>query len=251
MAWGKPARSLLESLNELEPDKPAVLHIRHTERPPYNPDTSNQLQCTIVGREAAVEFGRGIPPDRRIRLHSTKIKRAEETAQCIGEGLTSRGNEPAYSRKIDDLMIRDLEKASKYLSENLKRSRDEVEASINFANNWCTGLTPPAFCDSLSFAQFFADHTQASLESAEPAGLDIYITHDVWVGCLLLHWFGIRTPSDGIGFLDGFLIQPNGKTMTLWFRGKKIVQNPKLWDSNPRDERSSNWSSSAHRMSPS
>lgn len=227
--WGKPALSLLESLNELEPDKPAVLHMRHTERPPYNPATSNELQCTPVGRDAAVEFGRGIPPGRKVRLHSTRIKRAVETAQCIGAGLISRGVVPAYSDQIDDLMILDSEKASIYLSENLGRSRDEVEASINFANDWCAGLTPPAFCDSIRFARFFADHTRASLEAAEPAGLDIYVTHDVWVGCLLWHWFGVPTPSDGIGFLDGFLIQPNGKTMTLWFRGeKRRVECPQI-----------------------
>jgi hypothetical protein len=230
--WGKPALSLLESLRGLEPDKSAVLHIRHTERPPYNPDTSNQLHCTIGGRKAAVEFGRGVSPERRVRLHSTKIKRAEETAQCIGEGLASRGIDPTYSERFDDLMILDPENATKYLSENLKRSRGEVEASINFTNNWCAGLTPPAFCDSRRFARFFADHTQASLEGAEPTGLDIYVTHDVWVGCLLWHWFGIPAPSDGIGFLDGFLLQPREDAMTLWFRGdKRIVGYPQWWGS--------------------
>lgn len=235
--WGKPVHSLLESLNELEPDKHAVLHIRHTERPPYNPDTSNQLQCTIRGREAAIEFGRSIPPGRRVRLYSTKIKRAEETAQCIREGLTSRDIESTYSERFDDLMILEPEKASKYLSENLKGSRDEVEASINFTNDWCSGLTPPAFYDSRRFAHFFADHTRARLEAAEPSGLEIYVTHDVWVGCLLWHWFGIPTPTDGIGFLDGFLIQPNEKAMALWIRGeKRNVEYPQLWRSNPRDE---------------
>jgi len=225
--WGKPALSLLENLHDLEPDKPAVLHIRHTERPPYDPDISDQLLCTIWGMKAAVEFGRGIPPERIVRLHSTKIKRTEQTAQSIGEGLVSRGIDPTYSERFDDLMILDSKNASTYLHENLKRSQGEIEASINFTNDWCAGLTPPAFCDSKRFARFFADHTKASLEEAGPSGLDIYVTHDVWVGCLLWHWFGITTPSDGIGFLDGFLLQPREGAMTLWFRGeKRIVKSP-------------------------
>jgi hypothetical protein len=51
-------------------------------------------------------------------------------------------------------------------------------------------------------------------------------------GIIWLDWFGIPAPSDGIGFLDGFLLQPREDAMTLWFRGeKKIVGYPQWWGS--------------------
>jgi hypothetical protein len=79
-----------------------------------------------------------------MRIHSTKIKRAEETAQCIGDGLASPSIDITFSDKIEDMMILDHENSTKYLHENLKQSRDEAEASIKFTNDWCAGLTPTA-----------------------------------------------------------------------------------------------------------
>lgn len=233
--WGGPARSLLASLRELEPSLPAFVHMRHTERPAYTPEASDRLASTPGGREASVEFGRGLPADRKYRLSSTRVKRAVETASCIREGLESRGVQAVDSGLLSCRISVDSEALERYLEENLRRSRGEAEAAVNFTNLWCAGLTPPTVTRaSDDFAREIADRTRTSLESATPDTVDVYVSHDTWVGCLLWHWFGVPLPADGIRFLDGFLVQPSGDAMTLWLRGsRRRVEYPHWWAAAP------------------
>ena len=59
--WGESARSLIADAATLEPGKPAMIHIRHTERPGVTGPNSNTLLSTPKGKAAAIEFGEGLP----------------------------------------------------------------------------------------------------------------------------------------------------------------------------------------------
>ena len=56
--WGKSALTLLAQCNKLDPNLPAVMHIRHTERPRIRLDSKDgdRILSTELGRNAAYEF---------------------------------------------------------------------------------------------------------------------------------------------------------------------------------------------------
>jgi hypothetical protein len=88
--WGKPALSLLSQCNDLDPDLPAVMHLRHTERllkELGTPDNFTQVS-TEQGKKAAYEFGTSLPNDRQYRFYHTYLERTKETAMEIKEGIS-------------------------------------------------------------------------------------------------------------------------------------------------------------------
>ena len=119
-----------------------------------------------------------------------------------------------------------------YIDRVVKKCRDEDTAVAEMMNRWLAGLSPPnVFRPSGEFARMIAEFIQARLRTAAPDGVDIYVTHDTWVGCSLFHWFGLPMPPDGIRFLDGFLLQPLDGEMAVWFRGKAMrIEYPHWWE---------------------
>ena len=231
--WGASALSLLSHSQLLEPDKPAVMHIRHTERPAVTGPDSNSLISTPNGRAAAVEFGEGLPSNRKYRLFHTVVDRSRETAESIKEGLDRRG---CYAKIAGVFPFRtafDPEAMDDYIDRFIQKCGNEDEAIAEMMNRWLAGLAPPTiFHSSGEFARMIADYTLARVRTATSDALDIYVTHDTWVGCTLFHWFGVPIPLDGVRFLDGFLLQPGEKDMAVWFRDKSIrVEYPYWWTS--------------------
>jgi len=89
--WGNPALRLLAQCNDLDPNKPAIMHIRHTERPMTglgNPGEFTQVS-TEIGKKAAYELGSSLPTDRNYRFYYTYMERTKETVQEINDGIAS------------------------------------------------------------------------------------------------------------------------------------------------------------------
>ena len=99
--WGKPALTLLSQCKQLNPNLPAVMHIRHTERPKSTQESydlarktgRSTLLSTKKGKQAAFDFGEHLPSNRVYRVYHSPIERARETAEKIHEGLLSQGAE--------------------------------------------------------------------------------------------------------------------------------------------------------------
>jgi hypothetical protein len=131
-------------------------------------------------------------------------------------------------------MSHDPEATERYTQSVMKEAGDEREGAIRLTNRWCAGLTPPgSLRPSGEFARLVADYTCQNLKTAAPGGLDVYVCHDTWVGCLMFHWFGVPLHADGVGFLDGFLMQPRGDRAEVRFRGCALSVSLPWWWGKP------------------
>jgi hypothetical protein len=230
--WGESARSLLAVAAALEPGKPAMIHIRHTERPGVTGPNSNTLLSTPNGREAAIEFGERLPSGKKYRLTHTMVARSKETAEAIRDGIRRKDGRAEIAGMFPFRTSFDPQAMDDYIDYVVKKCGDEDTAVAEMMNRWLAGLSPPnVFRPSSEFARMVAEYVILRLETATPDTLDVYVTHDTWVGSCLFHWFGIPMPLDGVRFLDGYLLQPLDEEMAVWFRGKAMrIEYPYWWD---------------------
>jgi hypothetical protein len=229
--WGYCPISLLKSAEELLPGKPAIIHIRHTERPGMSGPNSNTLLSTSRGRQAAIEFGEGLPARRNYRVYHTVVDRSKQSADSIIEGINRIGDKAEIAGVFPFRTSYDPQAMDDYIDRVFKRCGDEDLAVAEMMNRWLAGLAPQEiFRPSGEFARMIAEYTLLRLKTATPDNIDLYVTHDTWVGAILFHWFGLPIPLDGVRFLDGFILQPLDEEMAVWFRGKALrIEYPHWW----------------------
>ena len=231
--WSRPALSLLSHCAELDQGRPAIMHVRHTERTSleHGGASGDDMLSTPSGVEAAKEFGVRLPSDRRYRLYHTYVQRARETAEAIRDGIVSRGGSAEIVEVVPFMYSIDRVAVIRYLNKVRERCGSEAETSVVFTNDWLAGLVTPPGCilPSYDFARTVADYTLRKLESATPDTLDIYVSHDTYVGSVMFHWFGVPVHQDGIDFLDGFLLQLEDNGMIVWYRNKRMASDYPHW----------------------
>lgn len=229
--WGGLPLHILKGAAELEPGKPALIHLRHTERPGMTGPNSNALLSTSRGREAAVEFGEDLPAGRSYRVYHTVVDRAKESAESIVEGVRCRGGAAEIAGVFPFRTAYDPQAMDDYIDKVFRRCGDEDVAVAEMMNRWLAGLAPQeVFRPSGEFARMIAEYTITRLGTTRPDTVDVYVTHDTWVGATLFHWFGLPMPLDGVRFLDGFVLQPLEEEMAVWFRGKSMrIEYPHWW----------------------
>lgn len=236
--WGKPALALLAQCNELDTELPAVMHIRHTERPNATPEDMERARrtgrshilSTEKGKEAAYEFGTRLTLDRTYRFYHTPVDRTKETAEKIHEALLERGASSTFNGVMSSQTMGDRNKRLEYII------RDRI-LDGSYANprpvliKWVAGGYPPWEIEpSLMFAQRVSMETMNNLASAQ-SGMDVYVSHDMWIGMLLMHWFGIVPDEDNVKFLDGFILQLKPENMHVYTKdGKKETYYPYWWN---------------------
>ena len=227
--WGKPVLSLLSQCRELDPDLPAVMHIRHSERPPIRSIEERVAKLTISGKKAAHEFGSVLPTNRSYRLYHTVSDRAIETAEAIHQGLLSIDAET----RIKGVFLNshhDQEKFWHYLAKN--KFISEKKAARSFFIKWVSGHFPPWEIEPCRmFAQRAASVMMKNLDKLDSTGFDIYVSHDLWVVPYLFNWFGIMPSIEWIEYLDGFIMQLTDDLMKVYFKdGKKEAYYPYWWN---------------------
>jgi broad specificity phosphatase PhoE len=230
--WGKPAQALLLSCGEMDPERPAALVIRHTERFPVMGGMANHAAaCTPRGMEAATSFGEGLPARRVRRIYTTRIDRSRETAEAIIRGVEARGGRAEIDGQFPARTTLDQEGAERYMGEVMRQKGDEVQATILITYRWFAGLTPPGyFRPSLEFARVNAAFVAGNLATAFPGSIDVYVSHDTYVGAFMFHWFAEPLYPGGVGFLDGFLMQPAERSIDVWLRDRHVsVEYPWWW----------------------
>jgi len=234
--WGKPALSLLSQCKQLDTDLPAVMHIRHTERPRATKESfeyarnerRSMLLSTEKGKQAAFEMGERLPDDRIYRVYHSPVVRATETAEKIHEGLLSQGVES----QLKGVFFRVHDNRAKRL-EYLKR--DFLDAGAPNARPHFINLVsehyPPWEIESGSLiARRHAHITMENLKSATPENFDIYVSHDTYCASFLFYWFGIMPDERWIEFLDGFIMQLAEERLHVYTKdGKKEAYYPYWW----------------------
>lgn len=235
--WGKPALSLLSKCRKLDIKLPAVMHIRHTERPRLSTEDLSDsrklgrstLLSTRKGKKAAFEFGERLPDNRTYRVYHSPIDRAKETAEMINEGILSQGVE---SRLKGVFMRVNHDTASQYSY----IQRDIIDAgapnSRPYFINYVSEHYPPWEMEPGSLiAKRHAAIMVENLKMATSDNFDIYVSHDTYIATFLLYWFGIMPDERYIQFLDGFIAQFNEEHSIVWTKdGRKKAYYPYWWD---------------------
>ena len=210
MSWCRPAQSILEHTLKLTGEHPAMMHIRHTERP--RSTAGGDPRSTEQGLTAAYEFGVSLPAGRRYRLWHTYIERSRETCLAIKSGLECNEAECTLAGTIPVNTILD---PVSFHQEQPRRQvvEDTDESALTYLNHWLSGLYPPTIVrPSMEFAQIVA---RTMLEGIEKDSFHVLVSHDTWVAALMFHWFGLPPPPGWVNFLDGFVVELRPSAPTL------------------------------------
>ncbi|MHA2394627.1 MAG: hypothetical protein ACXAEX_22085 [Promethearchaeota archaeon] len=240
--WGNPALSLLNQLDNLDPSKPAVMHIRHSAR---EHKVHRHSTLSKEGKEAAYEFG-SIIISNNTRLYYTTIDRTKETAYQIHKAISDKGLQSKIMDIVKVISTIDLDEHNKIMTNIMeefqitrKITSKEIIQFMNSTDSpiktyvlrWFSGQYSPLYRrPSLEFVQLLTKIMEKNLKTIKSGGLDIYVSHDTWIAALLFHWFGI-IPVQWIRYLDGFIIQLDDTRIHLYLPDEiKLVNYPYWWN---------------------
>jgi len=229
--WGGPALKLLAHCRNLDPELPAAMHIRHSERPRIHNSDDLYACLNETGKEAARDFGSRLPEGRLYRFHHSYFDRARETAEGILQGIEEAGGEAEMVGTVDLETILDLERYNHYFERDLTGEVDTPESAADYFYKWSSNRYPPdEIVPTLEFAQRCADILKKDLGSQGPRSMEIYVSHDTWVMALMYHWFGLGPPRDWVRFMDGFVLQMAGSKVKAYTRDSAIdIHRPYWW----------------------
>jgi len=235
--WGKPAQTLLSYCNQVNPELPIIMHIRHTERPKATEETMKQAQkngtsplySTERGKQAAYEFGQKLPKNKIYNIYHSPVKRTIETAEKIHEGLLSQ---KAVS-KIKGVFFSanyNKQKQFEYLKRDIIDS-GQPNARQYFINHVNGHFPPWEIEPALLVAKRHAFMMMKNVKNASPENWDIYVSHDTVCSLFLFYWFGVMPDERWIEFLDGFIMQLSDDRMHVFTKdGKKEAYYPYWWN---------------------
>jgi broad specificity phosphatase PhoE len=234
--WGGPALKLLAHCRGLDPDLPAVMHIRHSERPRIHGPEGLHILLNERGREAARDFGSRLPEGRLYRLHHSYFDRARETAEGILRGIEEAGGEGEMVGAVELETILDLERYNHYFERDLLEG-DTPEQATDYFFKWASSRYPPnEIVPTLDFAKRCAEILEGDLGEKGSDSMEVYVSHDTWVAALKYHWFGIGPPRDWIRFMDGFILQTIGSKFKAYTRDAVLeVYRPYWWSKESLD----------------
>jgi broad specificity phosphatase PhoE len=230
--WGKASIQLIDQIKNLDPDKPAVLHIRHSERHPLTTDQATiDIALTETGQKTSYEYGKKLPTDRTYHHYHTISGRTKETASNIHQGILDNKGKSTGLSTIKIIAILDPETNSKYRRKIINESKNEIDATKKMFYRWLSGYAPKSVIKpSKEFAQEIASLMMEKVRKSDQNNIHIWVTHDNFIATFIHHWFG-EYLDNWIEFLEGFIIQFYEDYMVFYFRGeKKQVEYPYWWN---------------------
>jgi len=221
--WGNPVLAFLDQLKHINPELPALIHIRHSERVLEGLYTD----LTQTGLEASKQFGEQLPRNRSYRFYHTPSSRTEKTVEKIIEGLHQKQPKTSIQNIGDLKTMRDEEKAVI----NLRKNWDDSTQIRSWFYKWVAGFYPPwEMGSTLDAAQQLSGIMMKNLDTATPETIDLYVTHDTYVAVCVFHWFGLMI-TDWINFLNGFMVQFYPDCMRVFYSGSIMdVEYPYWWN---------------------
>lgn len=211
------------------------MHIRHTARATVTREELDRntefdgfnLLSTQTGVQAAADFGAAFPMDRDVTIYHTYVERARETAEGIRRGVAEAGGRAKLGGVIPYKMTVDADAAQRWLRSQRWFPQD---GAYDATRLWTAGLIPTTiYKPSLEFAQGYARVSMDNLRGAPRDALHIYVSHDNLVGALIFHWFGVPLYTDGIRYLEGFLMQVDDEGLKAWLREREGMFDLPCW----------------------
>ena len=231
VVWGKSPLQLIKQMKDLDPNKPAVLHIRHSERHTLNTKQTTYLTAlTKTGEKTSYEFGKKLPTNRKYHHFHTIVDRTKETASNIHQGILDNKGKSTGLSTIPVKTIVDYEANSELTRKIIQESEDELDVTKKVFYRWLSGYNPPwVRKSSLVFSQQVASFMMKQLRKEQQNDIHVWVTHDNFIAAFIHHWFG-EYLDNWIEFLEGFIVQFYEDHMVFYFRGtKKQVEYPYWW----------------------
>ncbi len=196
--WAVEVRNITEAVEKFPENSKLIIVLRHSHR---NNPTKNEkmvdLKLTPQGHQVAKIFGQNLPRSRPIRLFHSVVERCKETAEDILEGFVSVGGKGTINGMLTPLFQAGT--APRFFL-NIFRT----ESPLRFMHRWAVGFySPETIAPLQSYCQNAADHIWKGIKNAQEGGIDIHITHDIFLIALRYGWFGLPPDRDWIPFLGG------------------------------------------------
>lgn len=190
-----------------------VVLMRHSARIVDTAENDAVMELTEEGRQAAYEFGKGLPAAARLRFYSSYINRCIETSALIEQGYFS-ANETAETEPntIMDALYAFFAKDVPKMDKIAYALLDKGEWA-QFFRNWFNGEYPTEAIDPADQAAEQLLASLIDLLQGQTAVSNICVSHD-WHLFLIKEYYLHLRPEDHefVQFLEGFVIyEQNGR----------------------------------------
>ncbi|MHA1294161.1 MAG: histidine phosphatase family protein [Promethearchaeota archaeon] len=199
--WCFQARTIIQGLNQFPQNVKIVLFIRHSQRKESNNAKElENLGLTRVGCEIAKIFGASLPKERKLRLFHSPSPRCIETAVKIQEGFQKIGGKSENLGANSPL--NEVQSSSRFIT-----SQALINPCFKFIEHWQGNYYSNR--DIKPFLEYCINAYEKILENlntAEEGGLDVHVTHDLFIIALRKGFFNINYNLNWISYLGGFAI---------------------------------------------
>jgi hypothetical protein len=223
--WTVQTRKIVKAVSKFPESSKIILVLRHSHRNnPTETESIHELKLTPEGHEIAKIFGQKLPISRSVRMYYSVVERCKETAEDILEGFKSVGGKGSLNGTLTPLFHAGT--APKFFLNIFKN-----ESPLEFMHRWAVGFYSPDTITPLkAYCQNAAEIIWKGVNNAPKRGIDIHITHDIFLIALRYGWFGLPPDRDWIPFLGGVAFVLNENEINLFDKDRFLsLPNPFWW----------------------
>ncbi|MBY9014180.1 MAG: histidine phosphatase family protein [Candidatus Lokiarchaeota archaeon] len=226
-SWTVQARNIIKAVKQFPESSKIIVILRHSHRNnPKESEKMHELKLTPQGHQIAKIFGQKLPLSRKIRLFHSVVDRCQETAEDILTGFESVGGKGTLNGALTPLFHAGT--APKFFLNVFKN-----ESPIEFIFRWAVGFySPDTITPFQSYCQNAAEIIWKRVNDAQESGIDIHITHDIFLIALRYGWFGLPPDQEWIPFLGGVAFVLTENDINLFDKDRFFsIPNPYWWKS--------------------
>ncbi len=221
--WSSQAKRLIQGLNQFPQNAKIVLLLRHSHR--KESDDVKELESlglTELGSKIANTFGSSLPKQRPLRLFHSPSPRCMETALKIIEGFQKVGGVSEYLGAISPL--NETKSSKGFITTQALKYR-----GIEFIKLWQENQFSKK--DIIPFSEYCAiiyDNMIYASNTAQEGGIDIHVSHDLFIVALRYGWFDRIKKYEWVSFLGGFAVSFNKSQNSLLDLGNQYLEPIRL-----------------------
>jgi len=223
--WTLQARDIVKAVKKFPKSAKIIIILRHSHRNnPTKFEKMHEVKLTPQGHQIANLFGQKLPTSRTIRLFHSVVERCQETAEEILEGFESVGGIGAIKGTLTPLF-------NAGTAPGLFLDIFKKESPLTFMHRWAVGFYSPDIINPFqTYCQNGAEIIWKKINNAQESGIDIHITHDIFLIALRYGWFGVPPDRDWIPFLGGIAFVLKENEIELFNKDRVIsIPNPYWW----------------------
>jgi len=222
--WTVQARNIIKALKQFPESSKIIMVLRHSHRnDPTELEELHDVRLTPQGHHVAKIFGKKLPSERVIRLYHSPVGRCKETAEDILIGFEEVGGKGVLKGVLTPLFFAGT--APKFFEDIVKE-----ESHLPFLYRWAVGFYSPDRINPLqTYCRNAADVIWRGNKDAPERGIDIHITHDIFLMALRFGWFGIPPDAEWVPFLGGIAFTLTQNKIKLFDKDRFISMNVPYW----------------------